>query len=94
MIHSLTLEYSGIDPILKLSVLYIYPCGSFGGDTRSLQEMLQASHSGSDQPYIVSQHGNVVDLMRRDDALVLTTWSAVHTRQTDSESNVNNKKQR
>ena len=55
----------------RASILYIHVCGSFGGSSRSLLEMIKAFPSESIQAQVVTPEGNVAELFRKEEIPVI-----------------------
>jgi glycosyltransferase involved in cell wall biosynthesis len=53
-------------PQKRASILYIHVCGSFGGSSRSLLEMIKAFPPGSIQAHVITPEGNVAELFRKE----------------------------
>jgi glycosyltransferase involved in cell wall biosynthesis len=58
---------------LKISVLYIHHCGTFGGASRSLLELIKAFPQKSVKPHLITQKGNVVRFFENDGVPVIST---------------------
>ena len=58
---------------MPISVLYIHHCGSFGGASRSLLEMIRAFPSGSIKPHLITQKGNVAIIFEKEGIPVIDT---------------------
>lgn len=56
-----------------ISVLYIHPCGVFGGASRSLLELIQAFPENSVSPYLITQKGNVANIFVHKKVPVIAT---------------------
>ena len=50
---------------MSISVLYIHHCGTFGGSSRSLLEMIKAFPEESVQPYLLTPKGNVEKFFKK-----------------------------
>ncbi|MBT4762605.1 MAG: glycosyltransferase family 4 protein [Bdellovibrionaceae bacterium] len=57
---------------MSKSVLYIHSCGSFGGSSRSLTELLLAFSKDDVSPYILTQRGHVCDFFKKAGAKVIS----------------------
>lgn len=58
---------------MKISVLYIHHCGTFGGASRSLLEMVKAFPHKSVKPHLITQKGNVVKFFENECVPVIST---------------------
>jgi glycosyltransferase involved in cell wall biosynthesis len=56
---------------MSISVLYIHHCGSYGGSSRSLLEIIKAFPKNSIKPHIITQKGNVKDFFKSENSSVI-----------------------
>lgn len=56
-----------------ISILYIHPCGTFGGASRSLLEVINSFPADTIIPHIITPRGNVVDYFHKVGCQVITT---------------------
>lgn len=57
---------------MALSVLYIHPCGIFGGASRSLLELIKAFPSQSIKPHLLTQDGSAVSYFEEHEIPVIS----------------------
>ena len=57
---------------LPISVLYIHPCGIFGGASRSLLELVKAFPPDGVNPHLLTQAGSTVDFFREHGVPVIS----------------------
>ncbi|EZH72297.1 hypothetical protein ATO12_22865 [Aquimarina atlantica] len=58
---------------MTLKILYIHHCGTQGGSSRSLREMIQAFPDRSVQPYVISPKGTAADYFEKANIPVIRT---------------------
>lgn len=56
----------------QIPVLYVHPCGVFGGASRSLLEMINAFPKGRIRPYVITPRGNAEDYFREIGGMVMS----------------------